>query len=104
MLARALKIVWLLYSALGLILLFVVLFIPPRLVLQNTPVCYSIKQFGKPCFMCGATRSFLQAGSANFTQALQYNKLAVVLFAALVLNTIIVTIYNINKLKTKKQI
>jgi hypothetical protein len=101
MYTKAFKAVWIIYSVCGLLLLTTAVFIPPHFVLEHTPTCYSVKQWGRECFMCGATRSFIQAGGGNFNEALQFNKLAFVLFILIIINTIALIYYTITTKKTK---
>ena len=96
---KALKAVWIIYSVCGLIVLAASIFMPSHLVLEHTPTCYSVKQWGRECFMCGSTRSFIQAGQGNFRAAIQLNKLAFILFILLITNTIAIIYYTIT---TKK--
>jgi len=101
---KALKWVWGIYTACGILVVMVAVVFPPDAILRNSPTCYSIKQFGRECFMCGSTRSFIQAGHGNITAALQYNRLAVVLFVLGIINFIVFIYYSItNKLLTKKK-
>lgn len=100
---KALIWVWAIYSAAGLVAILVAAFLPHKLVLTYTPTCYSVKQFGRECFMCGSTRSFLQAACGNFTAAAQYNRLALVLFFAAVINSILFIYFITNNLKHLKK-
>ncbi|WP_116787737.1 DUF2752 domain-containing protein [Flavobacterium psychrotrophum] len=98
--AKAFKTVWIIYSALALLTLLVSVCVSKELILQASPTCYSIRQFGKPCFMCGATRSFIQMGKGNLNEALNYNRLAVVLFIIFIVNSIIFTYYTTTYITT----
>jgi hypothetical protein len=100
---KALKAVWAIYSLAGLITILVAVLVPKKTVLALSPVCYSVKQFGRQCFMCGSTRSFMQAGNANFKAAAQHNSFALILFVAIIVNTIVfIYITTTNNLKHKK--
>lgn len=87
------KILWITGSLLGILILSASLFIPYKTALAITPACYSVKQFGRECFMCGSTRSFLQLSAGNFKKAVTLNRLAVVLYIAAVINTITFIFY-----------
>lgn len=92
---KAFKTVWIIYSVCGALLLLTAIAAPPETVLQYTPTCYSIKKWGTECFMCGSTRSFIQASKGNFNAALQFNSLAFALFTLLVANTAVLLYYTI---------
>lgn len=97
-----LEIVWYIYSAAALVLVITAIALPKDMILAYTPICYSIKQFGRTCFMCGSTRSFIQAGSGNFKAAYELNRMALILFIAIIVNTIIVLLYIKTSNKSKK--
>jgi len=99
--AKAFKAAWVVYSIAALLIIIISACIQQKYVLQATPACYSIRQFGKPCFMCGSTRSFMQMGRGNIHQALSYNRFAVALFLIFIVNSIIFTYYTTNFLKQK---
>jgi len=101
---KALRWVWGIYTACGILAVIIAIVFPPDAILRNSPTCYSIKQFGRECFMCGSTRSFIQAGHGNFATALEFNRLAVVLFVLAIINFIVFIYYSITtKLLTKKK-
>lgn len=101
-LAKALKKVWIIYSLLALLVLLAAVFIPNEVILNNTPTCYSVKQFGKECFMCGSTRSFVMAGSGNFEAAASMNKMALALFMLIIINSLILLYFFITNLTKNK--
>jgi len=104
LLINALKWVWAIYTLCGALLVIVAILLPPDAILQNTPTCYSIKQYGRECFMCGSTRSFIQLGHGNFKAALGFNRLAVALFILIIINLFIFTYYHTtNNLLTNKK-
>ena len=90
---KAFKIAWGIYSVLGLAALLIATLLPAETVLQNTPACYSIKQYGTPCFMCGSTRSFIKAAGGNFNEAMHFNRFAFIIFMALIANLVLITYY-----------
>lgn len=94
------KILWIIASLSGLLLLLVSFFIPAQTVLEHTPTCYSVRQFGRQCFMCGSTRSFIKLAAGNFSEAWALNRLAFVLFISIVANTAAFAIYFVTN-KTK---
>jgi len=85
---KALKTVWGVYSVAGLLLILITLCLPDAFILKATPVCYSIKRFGKECFMCGSTRSFIQFARGNFENAIALNKFAFILYTLLIINSV----------------
>jgi hypothetical protein len=97
---KALVYVWIIYSALALAAVLVTALLPDTLIYTITPQCYAVKQFGKECFMCGSTRSFTALGNARVIAAWQYNRFAVVLYAAIVVNSLVLTTYLLTKNKT----
>lgn len=95
---KAFKTVWIIYSVTGFLTLLAALIIPGNMLLNATPVCYSVRQFGKECFMCGSTRGFILAGRGKFTEAMQMNKLSLVLFFLIIANTFLL-LYTLTKKK-----
>jgi hypothetical protein len=94
---------WIIYSAVGMAITLIVFLLPADTILKASPTCYSVKQLGKQCFMCGSTRSFLKAAQGNFNNAIHLNRLAFVLFIIMICNTFIFALYLTNQLtKTKK--
>jgi len=96
---KTLKIVWFFYSACGVALILAAVLLPSQTILEYTPTCYSIKQYGRECFMCGSTRSFLQAGEGNFKEAINLNSIAFALFCAIALNTPVFLFVSITNFK-----
>lgn len=95
---KALKSAWIVYSAIGLLSMLAAVLIHPKTLLKITPTCYSVKQFGKECFMCGSTRGFILAGHGKFSEAMQMNKLSLVLFFIIIANTFLL-LYTLTKKK-----
>jgi len=101
---KALKTVWAIYTVFGVLMVIAAIVLPPDAILKNTPTCYSIKQYGRECFMCGSTRSFIQAGHGNFSGAMHLNRFAIALFVLIIINLFIFTHYQITtKLITNKK-
>lgn len=97
---NALKIVWMLSALTFLIILISILFLNENLILNQMPICESKKVGGK-CFLCGSTRAFIEIKKLNFTNAYFYNKLSILIFTIMTLNSIIYSFYYIfKKLKT----
>ncbi|ALM48163.1 hypothetical protein AMR72_04180 [Flavobacterium psychrophilum] len=98
------KIVWIIGSTCGIVVLCISLFVPYDTVLTITPTCYSVKQFGKECFMCGSTRSFLQLSAGNFKEGIALNRLAALLYLITAINTILfITYFTIINLKQQSK-
>ncbi|MFP5436694.1 MAG: DUF2752 domain-containing protein [Bacteroidia bacterium] len=99
---KALYYVWILYSAPALLAVLFTALLPDQLIYTTTPKCYSVKQFGRECFMCGSTRSFVALGNADLPSAWQLNRIAVVLYCTIIINSIVLCIYLVIKNKTHK--
>jgi hypothetical protein len=99
---KALYYVWILYSALALTTVLLTALLPNQLVYTVTPKCYSVRQFGKECFMCGSTRSFLALGNADMASAWQLNRFAVLLYCMIIINSVMLIVYLVTKNKTQK--
>lgn len=97
-LREAIKIVWILYSALILIVILLTIFSPETLY-KISPVCYSISMFGTECFMCGMTRAFIEISGGNFSNAYDLNRLSLFLFSASLINSAILILYFFTKFK-----
>lgn len=93
------KTVWIIYSLAGILPVLVAFIVPRDALLGATPACYSIKQFGHECFMCGSTRGFILTAEGNFAEAAAMNRLSLVLFFIIIANTIVLAYY----LLTNKQ-
>lgn len=85
--------VWIFYSALAFTVLLLTALLPDDLVYKTTPQCYSVKQFRKECFMCGSTRGFVAMGNGNILKAWASNRLSVLLYITIILNSIVAITY-----------
>jgi len=101
---KAVVYVWIFYSALALTAVLLTAFLPDDLVYKTTPQCYSVKQFGKECFMCGSTRGFVAMGNDNILKAWASNRLSVLLYTTIIINSLVAAIYLSVKNKTQKQL
>ena len=86
------KIVWIIYSLLILIILLLAFFLP-EILLRISPVCLSKSLYGEECFMCGMTRAFIKISGGNFQDANAMNNFSLYLFSIFVLNSIIFFCY-----------
>lgn len=93
--------VWIFYSALALMAVLLTALLPDTLVYKTTPQCYSVKQFGQECFMCGSTRGFVAMGNCNITKAWSFNRLSVLLYITIIINSIVAALYLSTKNKTQ---
>ncbi|OYQ34707.1 hypothetical protein CHU92_11470 [Flavobacterium cyanobacteriorum] len=100
--SKALKIAWFFYSALALSGIVITVVLPADFILNNTPTCYSIKQSGHECFMCGSTRSFILLSRGKFMDAFISNKLGAILFFLIIVNSIIAA-FHIVKFKSHEK-
>jgi hypothetical protein len=100
---QTLKTLWIFYSCCGFLLLLLAVFVPAGVILEHTPTCYSVKQYGRECFMCGSTRSFIQAGSGNFREAAKMNRLALVIFIITAVNSAALMYYLLINHKPQNQ-
>lgn len=94
----AIKIAWIIYSALILTVLFITIFFPETLY-NISPVCYSISLYGEECFMCGMTRAFIEISGGNFINAYDLNRLSLFLFSASLINSAVLILYFFTKFK-----
>ncbi len=94
----AIKITWIIYSALILTVLFLTSFFPETLY-SISPVCYSISLYGEECFMCGMTRAFIEISDGNFINAYYLNRLSLFLFSASMINSAVLILYFFTKFK-----
>lgn len=95
----ALKIVWIIYSALALIVILITVFSAGALH-EISPVCLSKSLYGEECFMCGMTRAFVEISAGNFYNAGILNKLSLYLFSFMTLNSVIFIFYVSGKLRS----
>ena len=99
---KIIKLLWIIYSAAGLLLIAIAIFIPGNIVLQYTPACYSVAQFGRKCFMCGSTRSFILSGKGSFKAAADINTIAMWLFIFIAINSLLFIYFILTNLKKNK--
>ena len=95
----AIKIVWILYSALILIVILITIFSPETLY-KISPVCYSVSLYGVECFMCGMTRAFVEISDGNFQNAGTLNSLSIYVFGLMAFNSILFIFYAIVRPKS----
>lgn len=95
-LKNAIQIVWMLSALTFVIILTSILFLNENSILNQIPICVSKKAGGK-CFLCGTTRAFIEIIKLNFTNAYFYNKLSILIFTIMALNSITYSFYNIFK-------
>jgi len=95
----ALKIVWIIFSALVL-LVMVITFFSAGTLHEISPVCISKSLYGEECFMCGMTRAFAEISSGNIYNAGILNKLSPYLFSVMTLNSVIFILYVSGKLRS----
>ena len=95
----AFKYVWVIYCVIALIAVLYTALLPEDVVTASVPHCYSVKNFGKPCFMCGSTRSFMAMGDLKIHRAWAFNKIAVMLWIIIVANSLLILKSLITKLK-----
>lgn len=96
---EALKIVWMIYSALVLFVIAVTVFSSGTLQ-EISPVCLSKSLYGEECFMCGMTRAFAEISEGNFHNAANLNKLSLYLFSVMAINSVIFVLYVSVKLRS----
>jgi hypothetical protein len=97
-LREAVKIVWIIYSAL-ILLVILITFFSPETLYKISPVCYSISMYGLECFMCGMTRAFIEISGGNFFNAYNLNRLSIFLFSVLLINSAVFVFYIFTKFK-----
>ena len=95
----ALKIVWMIYSALVLFVIVVTVFSSGTLH-EISPVCLSKSLYGEECFMCGMTRAFVEISEGNFHNAVILNKLSLYIFSVMTLNSVIFILFVSAKLRS----
>lgn len=95
----ALKIVWIIFSALVL-LVMVITFFSAGTLHEISPVCLSKSLYGEECFMCGMTRAFAEISAGNIYNAGILNKLSPYLFSVMTLNSVIFILYVSGKLRS----
>lgn len=95
----AFKYIWVIYSVIALIAVLYTALLPQDLVTASVPRCYSVTHFGKTCFMCGSTRSFMAMGDLKIHRAWAFNKIAVILWIIIVANSLFILKCLITKLK-----
>ena len=92
----AFKIVWIIFSALALLVIVITAFSAETLH-EISPVCLSKSLYGEECFMCGMTRAFVEISEGNFINAYILNKLSIFLFSVMSLNSILFILYTVKK-------
>lgn len=95
----ALKIVWIVYSALVLLVLVITVFSAGTLY-DISPVCLNKSLNGEECFMCGMTRAFVEISEGNIINAYILNKLSIFLFSVMSLNSILFILYTVKKFRS----
>ena len=74
----------LLINYLVVLIPFVVLLVPIKFVLNQNSVCIFKNFFGYECYGCGMTRAVFYASRFRFQEAIQFNKLVVIVYPLLV--------------------
>lgn len=92
----AFKIVWIIYSAIALLVIAITVFSAGTLH-EISPVCLSKSLNGEECFMCGMTRAFVEISEGNIINAYILNKLSIFLFSVMSLNSILFILYTVKK-------
>ena len=92
----AFKIVWIIYSAIALLVIAITVFSAGTLH-EISPVCLSKSLNGEECFMCGITRAFVEISEGNIINAYILNKLSIFLFSVMSLNSILFILYTVKK-------
>lgn len=92
----AFKIVWIIYSAIALLVIAITVFSAGTLH-EISPVCLSKSLNGEECFMCGMTRAFIEISEGNIINAYILNKLSIFLFSVMSLNSILFILYTVKK-------
>lgn len=103
---QALKIVWFIYSLLGIMVIFISTSFSEGTVLNITPTCFSVKYFNSECHFCGMTRAFINIGKLNFFEALKLNKGSIFLFIVILANSLLFikhATFNLTKYFIKNQ-
>lgn len=95
----ALKIVWIIYSALVLLVLVINVFSAGTLH-DISPVCLSKSLNGEECVMCGMTRAFVEISEGNIINAYILNKLSIFLFSVMSLNSILFILFTVKKFRS----
>lgn len=95
----ALKYVWVIYATIAFFSVLYTAFVPEDLVKASLPACYSVTHFGRQCFMCGSTRSFIAMGNGKISLAWKFNKIAVMLWMAFAVNSLFLLKHLVFKIK-----
>ena len=95
----AFKIVWIIYSAIALLVIAITVFSAGTLH-EIFPVCLSKSLYGEECFMCGMTRAFVEISTGNILNAYILNKLSIFLFSVMSLNSILFILYTVKKFRS----
>jgi len=95
----AFKIVWIIYSAIALLVIAITVFSAGTLH-EISPVCLSKSLYGEECFMCGMTRAFVEISEGNIINAYILNKLSIFLFSVMSLNSILFILYTVKKFRS----
>lgn len=98
-LRAAFRIVWAIYSALILPVIFITIFFPETLY-KISPACFSVRLYGEECFMCGMTRAFVEISDGNFQNAGTLNSLSIYVFGLMAFNSILFIFYAIVRPKS----
>ncbi|MEN0045943.1 MAG: DUF2752 domain-containing protein [Bacteroidota bacterium] len=73
----------LLESIILLLILSVLLFLPADFFDEGQSMCLSVQLFGKECYACGMTRSIMHLIHLDFSEALFYNPLGLIVAPAI---------------------
>ena len=95
----AFKIVWIIYSAIALLVIAITVFSAGTLH-EISPVCLSKSLNGEECFMCGMTRAFVEISEGNIINAYILNKLSIFLFSVMSLNSILFILFTVKKFRS----
>lgn len=92
-LRNALNFVWMISALLFVLIFSVLLFFPEHLILSTIPICESQVKGGS-CFLCGASRAFVEIAKLNFSTAYNFNKGSILLFAIMAINLLTYLYFN----------
>ena len=93
---------WLVASALLLLLLIALYFVPEKTLFAASEAFKVPHRNGETCALCGMTRAFAAIARGDFAAALMYNRGLVAFYAALLANQLVVALFLLRRMHKRR--
>jgi len=94
----AMMIVWLILSAIILIIVTAPFMFSAEEIYTLTPTCQWKTKYNKECLFCGLTTGFIAVSRGDFSAARASNRLSIPLYSAFIVNEIVCLVYFIRRI------